>query len=88
MSTIDYVKGDATSPVGSGTKIICHVCNDVGGWGRGFVVALSRRWSAPEARYREWHAQGEAGGFAFGDILGSMMNMNFGGDTDEDEEDF
>lgn len=30
----------------------------------------------------------EAGGYSFGDILGSMMNMNFGGDVDEDEEDF
>ena len=27
----------------------------------------------------------EAGGYAFGDILGSMLNMNFGGEEDEEE---
>lgn len=30
----------------------------------------------------------EAGGYSFGDILGSMMNMNFGGASEEEEEDF
>lgn len=28
----------------------------------------------------------DAGGYAFGDILGSMLNMDFGGDDDEDED--
>ncbi len=54
------MEGDATAPVGSGAKIIVHVCNDVGGWGRGFVVAISKRWKAPEQRYRAWY-RGEAG---------------------------
>ena len=45
---IVYVTGDATRPVGTGNKVLVHVCNDVGGWGRGFVMALSARWSAPE----------------------------------------
>lgn len=30
----------------------------------------------------------EAGGYNFGDILGSMMNINFGGDSEDEEEDF
>lgn len=68
MASITYRKGDATAPVGDDTKIICHVCNDVGGWGKGFVVALSKRWPEPEARYRAWHAQGEAAGFRLGAI--------------------
>ena len=34
--------------------IIAHVCNDVGGWGSGFVVARSAKWSKPEAAYRRW----------------------------------
>lgn len=51
---ITYLKGDATSPQASGPKVIAHVCNDIGGWGRGFVLALSARWNAPEARYRRW----------------------------------
>jgi O-acetyl-ADP-ribose deacetylase (regulator of RNase III) len=51
---ITYHKGDATQPVGDGTKYIIHVCNCVGGWGRGFVVAVSKRWSEPEDAYRTW----------------------------------
>lgn len=54
--SIEYVQGDATAPRGVGPKIIVHVCNDVGGWGRGFVLALSKRWGAPEAHFRAWHA--------------------------------
>jgi O-acetyl-ADP-ribose deacetylase (regulator of RNase III) len=34
--------------------MIGHVCNDKGGWGRGFVVAVSRRWPQPEREYRTW----------------------------------
>jgi len=55
---IRYVTGDATSPADDGTKIIAHVCNDIGGWGRGFVVALSKQWPAPESSYRAWAAKG------------------------------
>lgn len=54
---IEYRTGDATRPLGSGPRVIAHVCNDIGGWGRGFVVALSKRWSQPEAAYRKWHAE-------------------------------
>ncbi|OAI57359.1 Appr-1-p processing protein [Verrucomicrobiaceae bacterium SCGC AG-212-N21] len=52
---IEYVVGDATQPAGAGPAIIAHVCNDVGGWGAGFVVAISKRWKTPEAEYRRWH---------------------------------
>lgn len=68
MASIQYRKGDATAPVGSDTKIICHVCNDVGGWGKGFVLALSKRWPQPEAHYRAWYEQGESAGFRLGAI--------------------
>lgn len=68
MTRITYLKGDATAPVGEGVKIVCHICNDVGGWGKGFVLALSRRWPEPEAQYRAWYAQGEASGFRLGAI--------------------
>jgi O-acetyl-ADP-ribose deacetylase (regulator of RNase III) len=61
---IEYVTGDATRPRGDGPKIIVHVCNDAGGWGLGFVVALSRRWPSPERAYRAWHRDGA--GFALG----------------------
>jgi O-acetyl-ADP-ribose deacetylase (regulator of RNase III) len=51
---IRYLLGDATQPQGSGPKIIVHVCNDIGGWGRGFVTALSQRWKEPEKQYHAW----------------------------------
>lgn len=56
---ITYLTGDATEPQGQGFKILAHICNDVGGWGAGFVVALSKRWRAPEREYREAYAEGD-----------------------------
>lgn len=53
ITTIRYHEGDATEPVGSGLKIIVHICNDIGKWGKGFVLAVSRRWKEPERVYRE-----------------------------------
>ncbi len=67
-STIEYVAGDATAPIGTGSRIIVHVCNDVGGWGAGFVLAISRRWSLPESEYRRWHADRERNGFGLGEV--------------------
>lgn len=55
MAEITYVRGDATVPSGEGVKVIARVCNDIGGWGKGFVLALSRRWPEPEAAYRAWY---------------------------------
>lgn len=54
--TIRYLEGDATDPQSPGHKVIVHVCNDLGGWGRGFVLALSKRWPEPERDYRQWFA--------------------------------
>jgi len=54
MKDIQYIKGDATSPQKLGNKIIVHICNDIGGWGKGFVMAISKRWKKPENQYREW----------------------------------
>jgi len=50
--SIVYVTGDATFPMGTGRKLVIHICNDVGGWGSGFVIAVSKRWAAPEIHYR------------------------------------
>ncbi|MFD3788503.1 macro domain-containing protein [Streptomyces cyaneofuscatus] len=68
MSGITYVRGDATAPQGKGVKVIAHVCNDLGGWGKGFVVALSRRWPEPEAAYRRWHRERAGNDFALGAV--------------------
>lgn len=51
---LNYVTGDATNPDGIGIKVIAHCCNDVGSWGAGFVMALSRKCGMPEKQYRAW----------------------------------
>jgi O-acetyl-ADP-ribose deacetylase (regulator of RNase III) len=56
-TSIAYIQGDATRPTGPGEKVIAHVCNDEGKWGKGFVLALSKRWAEPEQQYRVWSAQ-------------------------------
>ncbi|MCX4579133.1 macro domain-containing protein [Streptomyces sp. NBC_01571] len=66
MSGIMYVRGDATAPSVKGVKLIAHVCNDIGGWGKGFVLALSRRWPEPEKAYRAWHRDRAHNDFGLG----------------------
>ncbi|MGB1315721.1 MAG: macro domain-containing protein [Chitinophagales bacterium] len=59
MKDITYIKGDATAPQGIENKIIVHICNDIGGWGKGFVMAISKKWKAPEKAYRKWFSSKE-----------------------------
>lgn len=68
MKQIIYLKGDATSPQASGIKIIAHISNDIGGWGKGFVLAISKRWIEPEKAYREWHRDRNKNDFELGNI--------------------
>ena len=66
MSEINYVNGDATRPTGGGPKFILHVCNTLGLWGAGFVMAVSRRWPEPEEAY---YALGETcNGYSLGNV--------------------
>lgn len=65
---IRYVRGDATTPLGKDPKVVAHVCNDRGGWGKGFVLAVSRRWPEPEAAYRRWHRERARNGFGLGAV--------------------
>ncbi len=66
MKPMNYLKGDATSPQAKGVKIVAHVSNDLGGWGKGFVLAISKRWPAPEREYRAWHRERASNNFALG----------------------
>ncbi|WP_328472069.1 macro domain-containing protein [Streptomyces sp. NBC_00448] len=68
MGEIVYVRGDATAPQGKGVKVIAHVCNDLGGWGKGFVLAVSRRWPEPETAYRRWHRERARNDFGLGGV--------------------
>jgi O-acetyl-ADP-ribose deacetylase (regulator of RNase III) len=74
--TITHVIGDATQPLGEGPKIIVHVCNDIGGWGRGFVLALSKRWPTPELEYRAWFRGGTSALFELGEIQMVQVEQN------------
>lgn len=62
---VTYVKGDATKPIGDGIKIIAHVCNDSGGWGAGFVLALNKMSLLPRKRYRDKYSQTVDAGYYF-----------------------
>ncbi|MEU4927447.1 Appr-1-p processing protein [Streptomyces yokosukanensis] len=68
MSEITYVRGDAAVPSVKGAKVIAHVCNDLGGWGKGFVLALSRRWPEPETACRSWHRDRARNDFGLGAV--------------------
>lgn len=49
------VIGDVTTPQKEKENEIVylpHVCNDIGGWGEGVVLAISRKWDNPERMYR------------------------------------
>jgi O-acetyl-ADP-ribose deacetylase (regulator of RNase III) len=63
--------GDATEPCVK-PALICHVCNSVGAWGSGFVVALSKKNKAPEAAYRKWFTEDNS---TFG--LGALQIASF-----------
>lgn len=54
---IHYFKGDVLLGLEKSdkpTKILIHICNNRGGWGKGFVVSISKKWKQPEALYREF----------------------------------
>lgn len=68
MSSIQYLIGDATVPKAEGVAIICHICNDIGAWGKGFVMAVSARWAEPEKAYRAWFVDREANDFDLGAV--------------------
>ena len=53
MNKINFIKGDVLYPKGEGRKIIVHSCNDLGRWGKGFVINLNDRWLEPRNTYLE-----------------------------------
>jgi hypothetical protein len=42
-----------------GNIVIPHVCNDIGGWGSGFVLAVSKHFPLAETAYRDWNKIGK-----------------------------
>jgi len=68
VAGIRYTQGDATSPQAEGAKVIAHVCNDLGRWGKGFVLAVSARWPEPEKAYRAWYRERARNDFGLGAV--------------------
>jgi O-acetyl-ADP-ribose deacetylase (regulator of RNase III) len=68
MTDIQYVKGDATAPHARGAKIVAHVCNDAGKWGKGFVLAVTARWPEAERAYRQWYRDRADNDFGLGAV--------------------
>jgi O-acetyl-ADP-ribose deacetylase (regulator of RNase III) len=68
MKDIIYRKGDATQPQGDGNKIIAHVCNDIGRWGKGFVMALSKRSLLPKQAFDRWYAERQNNDYQMGAV--------------------
>ncbi|KJK42615.1 macro domain-containing protein [Streptomyces sp. NRRL F-4428] len=68
MKSLSIIAGDATSPQAAGPKVVAHVCNDLGGWGKGFVLAVSKRWREPEIAYRAWHRGRSGNDFGLGAV--------------------
>jgi O-acetyl-ADP-ribose deacetylase (regulator of RNase III) len=64
---IHPIKGDVTVPKLNPDQhgLLVHVSNDRGGWGKGVVLAISKRWPQPEAAYRQWFRQKYWEGRAF-----------------------
>ncbi|SRR6266480_917250 len=55
--SIRYLIGDATEPRGNGLRIIAHVVNDkTANWGRGFALAVARKWPEVAAEFGKWTA--------------------------------
>jgi O-acetyl-ADP-ribose deacetylase (regulator of RNase III) len=70
FGSLIYVNGDASKANhGKGKKIIAHVCNDMGLWGKGFVMAITDSWGKhPGKLYRKWHKDGAGAHFGLGSV--------------------
>ena len=68
VSQIEYIIGDATAPQVPGPKIIVHICNDIGAWGKGFVLAVSKRWPEAKKAYLDWYSQRATNDFELGAV--------------------
>lgn len=55
---IQYVKGDLFDHILHKKVMITHICNDVGGWGSGFVIPLAIHFPIAQQRYLQWFQVG------------------------------
>lgn len=55
---LHYIIGDVTKPIKK-PAMICHINNDIGGWGRGVVLAIGRIFPEAERAYRSRFNSGD-----------------------------
>lgn len=54
-----FMVGDATVPTrSSGRLLVAHICNNKGGWGKGFVVPLGTRYPKAKEAYKATQVYG------------------------------
>lgn len=70
-----YVNGDATKPSQPGIKVLCHVCNDIGAWGKGFVLAVDKISKEPRDYYLRQHKY--SSNFKLGQVQWSFIKPDF-----------
>lgn len=59
---ITYLTGDVTKPQGDGPKLVAHIVNDAGGFGKGVSGQISKRWLEVERVYRtSWSRRMQSG---------------------------
>lgn len=68
-NSINYIEGSAVYPIGNNKKLIIHGCNSLGYWGKGFVLAISKRWPFAKKEYQKWIKKDNP-------ILGDYMIIN------------
>lgn len=71
---IEYIKGDVFKAKSETNIIIPHCCNDVGKWGKGFVVSISNIWPEPAAEFKKWSKGRSVKSYVSGDYgLGQIQ---------------
>jgi len=75
-----YINGSVLEPVGNedDIKIITHVCNNRGGWGKGFVLELNKLSPLPKKEYKKWFQYKKYKGIDFdmGNVQFVWINKN------------
>jgi hypothetical protein len=57
--SVIYKEGNLFENIkGKSNIIICHVANDIGGWGSGFVIPLAKAFPKARQNYLEWFKNG------------------------------
>lgn len=59
MTRINYRKGDVLTTDVNRARILAHVVNSLGGFGKGFAANLARKHPAVKKEYQGWFMRGE-----------------------------